>query len=112
MSNGSYGNENDEPIKLVSPTPDHKGLVIEEEGLKLLRSITGPVAVVSIVGPQRGGKSTLLNLLHHRTPSGSYSFYISYIFYIFYCSYISYIFYCSYISYIFYCSYISFISIF
>jgi len=80
------------PIKLISPTPDHKGLVLEPEGLQALREIAGEVAVVTIVGPQRGGepkiradskhfhssdsgwrhtgKSTLLNLLHHRSPAG------------------------------------------
>jgi len=60
----------DQPIKLLSPSPDHKKLVLEPEALKLLRSLNGPVSVVSIVGPQRGGKSTLLNLLQSRRPGG------------------------------------------
>jgi hypothetical protein len=35
-----------------------------------LRAISGPVVLVTIVGSQRGGKSTLLNLLHSRKTAG------------------------------------------
>ena len=46
------------PIKLLSPSADHRGLVLEPEGLEALRRLKGEVAVVTIVGPQRGGEST------------------------------------------------------
>ena len=40
------------------------------ETLKVLLQIKGPIVLVTIVGTQRGGKSTLLNLLHSRKTSG------------------------------------------
>jgi hypothetical protein len=40
------------------------------ETLEILRCITSPISVVSGVGPQRLGKSTILNLFHSRKTSG------------------------------------------
>ena len=40
------------------------------ETLEILRGITSPISVVSGVGPQRLGKSTILNLFHSRKTSG------------------------------------------
>ena len=56
----SYGDADATPVKLLSPTEDHKGLKLEPAGLDLLRSIKGQVAVVTIVGPQRGGETRSL----------------------------------------------------
>ena len=38
-------------------------LILQEQALKILQSITGPVCVISIVGPCRTGKSYILSRL-------------------------------------------------
>lgn len=60
----------DKPVHLLQPTDDRSKLILNPEALKALKSIKGPVVLVSIVGTQRGGKSTLLNLMHSRQTSG------------------------------------------
>ena len=47
----------------MSPVDSHTKLQIEHEGLDFLRSITGPVSPVVVIGPYRSGKSFLLNQL-------------------------------------------------
>lgn len=58
------------PVQLLRPDDKHMGLIPQEEGLAYLNSIEGPVLLVAVVGNQRGGKSTLLNLLHSRSTVG------------------------------------------
>jgi hypothetical protein len=73
------------PIHLLQPTADRSKLMLNPDALKALKSIAGPVVLVAIVGMpklffslllysstgnQRGGKSTLLNLMHSRQTSG------------------------------------------
>lgn len=57
------------PIHLLRPSPDHGSLVADPEAMAALEAL-GPVSVVSVVGNQRGGKSTLMNLLHSRALRG------------------------------------------
>ena len=73
------------PFLLLEPDPEHRRLVLaqvltlcphthaervrEQGALTALRGLPGPIVIVSIVGPQRGGKSTLLNLVHPSGPS-------------------------------------------
>ena len=47
--------------KLLRKSASGAGLELCEEGLEFLRSIKDPVALVTIVGPTRGGKSLTLN---------------------------------------------------
>lgn len=58
------------PVQLLRPDDKHMGLIPQEDGLAYLNNIEGPVLLVAVVGNQRGGKSTLLNLLHSRTTVG------------------------------------------
>lgn len=77
------------PLRLVKPNEARTKLETVPETLELLRSVKAimgqgdnrrlhslfdpfqnPVAVVAIIGPQRGGKSTIMNLLHGRELSG------------------------------------------
>eukprot|EP00928_Gymnodinium_smaydae_P033435 TRINITY_DN23955_c0_g2_i2.p1 TRINITY_DN23955_c0_g2~~TRINITY_DN23955_c0_g2_i2.p1 ORF type:complete len:1015 (+),score=152.55 TRINITY_DN23955_c0_g2_i2:96-3140(+) len=58
-----------EPIHLLTPSADHASLVLNPAALRRLSAI-GSVSVLSVVGNQRGGKSTLMNLLHSRRLSG------------------------------------------
>jgi polynucleotide 5'-kinase involved in rRNA processing len=84
------------PLRLVKPNESRTKLETCPEALELLRSVKAtansgsklkyaptltfsnllrnllqnPVAVVAIIGPQRGGKSTIMNLLHGRGMSG------------------------------------------
>jgi len=58
------------PMHLFKPSEDHTTLVLVPETVKLLSQLKGPVVIVTIVGTQRGGKSTLLNLLHSRKTAG------------------------------------------
>jgi hypothetical protein len=55
------------PVNLLLPDASHSTFVINEEGLAQLAEITEPVAVVSVIGPYRSGKSFLLNQLLNRT---------------------------------------------
>lgn len=57
------------PLHLLRPSGDHRSLVADPVVLKKLREL-GPVTVLSVVGTQRGGKSTLMNLLHGRKLQG------------------------------------------
>lgn len=47
--------------KLLRKSANGTGLELCEEGLEFLRGINGSVALVTIVGPTRSGKSTTLN---------------------------------------------------
>ena len=54
-------------LHVLVPDPTHSHLVPNEDVFSTLQKLgDDPVVVVSIVGAQRGGKSTLLNLLHSR----------------------------------------------
>ena len=48
---------------LLPDAKTHTKLVLQDEGLAFLRQVRGPVAVVSVVGAYRSGKSFLLNEL-------------------------------------------------
>ena len=49
------------PVALLLPDPQsHTKLVLQEDALALLRSLRGPLGVVSVVGAYRTGKSFLL----------------------------------------------------
>ena len=50
-------------FSIVRPVEGHTRLEVEEEGLAVLRSISGPVVPVIVIGPYRSGKSFLLNQL-------------------------------------------------
>jgi hypothetical protein len=50
-------------VPLVLPLDSRSQLAVQPEGLQLLRSITGPLAPVVIIGPYRSGKSFTLNQL-------------------------------------------------
>lgn len=58
-----------EPIHLLRPSQDHRSLVAEPSAMQRLRAL-GPVSVLAVIGNQRGGKSTLMNLLHGRRLQG------------------------------------------
>lgn len=47
--------------KLLKKSANGTGLELCREGLEFLKSIDGPVALVTIVGPERSGKSFTLN---------------------------------------------------
>jgi len=55
------------PLHLLRPDDTHTSLVCIPEAMAALRQIIGPVKVCSLVGTQRQGKSSLLNLLHKRS---------------------------------------------
>jgi polynucleotide 5'-kinase involved in rRNA processing len=59
-----------EPLHLFRPSDKHQRLEIVPETMEKLKAIQGPIVVITVVGTQRGGKSTLLNLLHSRRTSG------------------------------------------
>lgn len=58
------------PFHLFKPAKDHSKLELVSETLEYLKKIKKPVCIITVVGTQRGGKSTLLNLLHSRKTSG------------------------------------------
>lgn len=58
------------PMQLCRPSPCHTYLEAVPETLEALRDVDARVAVVSGVGSQRIGKSTILNLLHSRRTDG------------------------------------------
>jgi hypothetical protein len=60
------------PLHLLRPSADRTGLVANPEACAALEAICTPITVVSIVGNQRGGKSTLMNLFHGRMLSGGF----------------------------------------
>jgi len=50
------------PFQILAPADARRtSLVVVEEGLRILESLQGPVAVVAVVGPYHSGKSFLLN---------------------------------------------------
>ena len=51
----------DEPIPLVTYAPNTKNFTLTGDGLDFLRSISSPIAVISVAGRYRTGKSYLLN---------------------------------------------------
>ena len=55
--------EDDLPIQLVRPAPNHRDLELVESSLSLLRKLRGPVAMVAVVGKFHSGKSFLMNQL-------------------------------------------------
>jgi hypothetical protein len=59
-----------QPLQLCRPSKNHLYLEPVPETLEILKSVKSAVSVVSGVGPQRLGKSTILNLFHSRKTSG------------------------------------------
>ncbi len=57
-------------FQLLRPSADHSCLVPVDETLVALAQVTDPLSVVTGVGTQRLGKSTLLNLFHSRVTAG------------------------------------------
>ncbi|CAD7701518.1 unnamed protein product [Ostreobium quekettii] len=51
------------PVAVVLPVVSTSRLRVDQEGLKILQNIEGPVAPVVVIGPYRSGKSFLLNQL-------------------------------------------------
>eukprot|EP01116_Phalansterium_solitarium_P002978 TRINITY_DN1336_c0_g1_i2.p1 TRINITY_DN1336_c0_g1~~TRINITY_DN1336_c0_g1_i2.p1 ORF type:complete len:546 (-),score=208.97 TRINITY_DN1336_c0_g1_i2:375-2012(-) len=60
----------DHPMHLCKPDDNHERLEVVPDTLRLLSQIKQPIVLVTVVGTQRGGKSTLLNLLHSRRTQG------------------------------------------
>lgn len=58
------------PLHILRPTSDHSSFELDVEAMAILEAIQTPVTVVSIIGSQRGGKSTLMNLFCSRRCSG------------------------------------------
>lgn len=56
-------NEFRQPYAIVHPVSDHTKLLVDNDGLDVLRRINGPVAPVVVIGPYRSGKSFTLNQL-------------------------------------------------
>jgi hypothetical protein len=50
-------------LPLALPDDTHTKLVLQPEAVEWLRGLRGPIALVSIIGPYRSGKSFLLNRL-------------------------------------------------
>ncbi|KAK9810969.1 hypothetical protein WJX73_001870 [Symbiochloris irregularis] len=50
-------------FSVIAPVEGHTRLSVSEEGLDVLRKISGPVVPVIVIGPYRSGKSFLLNQL-------------------------------------------------
>ena len=48
-------------VSILEPVPDSTKLHVNEEGLRLLRSMPGRLAPVVVIGPYRSGKSFLIN---------------------------------------------------
>jgi hypothetical protein len=61
---------NGECCQLLKPADDHASLVLVHETLEALARVSDPISVVTGVGTQRLGKSTLLNLFHSRVTAG------------------------------------------
>lgn len=60
----------DEAIPLITYVPNSKTLVITPEGMDFLRSLTSPIAIISVAGLYRTGKSYLLNRVLLNRKSG------------------------------------------
>ena len=60
----------DEPISLVTYTPNTQNFVLTPDALDFLRSLNSPIAVVSVAGLYRTGKSYLLNRVLLNRKSG------------------------------------------
>lgn len=58
---------NDAPIQIVKPSNDHKKLILDEENIKAISKIKGPVATIGVVGKFHSGKSFLMNQLMGKT---------------------------------------------
>ncbi|XP_077505269.1 uncharacterized protein LOC144115021 isoform X2 [Amblyomma americanum] len=58
---------NDAPIQIVKPSADHKKLIVDDENIKAISKIKGPVATVGVVGKFHSGKSFLMNQLMGKT---------------------------------------------
>ncbi len=56
--------------QLLKPADDHTSLLLVHETLEALARVSDPISVVTGVGTQRLGKSTLLNLFHSRVTAG------------------------------------------
>eukprot|EP00929_Paragymnodinium_shiwhaense_P101384 TRINITY_DN64440_c0_g1_i1.p1 TRINITY_DN64440_c0_g1~~TRINITY_DN64440_c0_g1_i1.p1 ORF type:complete len:1054 (-),score=227.64 TRINITY_DN64440_c0_g1_i1:118-3279(-) len=61
----SYG----EPLHLLRPSTDRSTLELNPDAMASLEEL-GAVCVVSILGNENVGKSTLMNYLYHRRPNG------------------------------------------
>lgn len=48
-------------VPIIEPVPDSTKLRVSDGGLQLLRSMTGRLAPVVVIGPYRSGKSFLIN---------------------------------------------------
>ncbi len=57
-------------LQLLKPSADHSCLLLVNETVEALAQVSDPVSVVTGVGTQRLGKSTLLNLFHSRVTCG------------------------------------------
>ncbi|GIX63241.1 uncharacterized protein BcabD6B2_26760 [Babesia caballi] len=53
-----------EPVQLVRPAANRLGLELVEDGIRVLRSIPKPIAIVAAIGSVKTGKSSLLNVLN------------------------------------------------
>ena len=60
----------DEPLELIAYSARTHNFVLSSEGLKFLRSLSSPLAVISVAGPNKTGKSYLLNQLLPKGKSG------------------------------------------
>jgi hypothetical protein len=57
-------------FQLLMPSADHSCLIPVNATLEALAQVSDPVSVITGVGTQRLGKSTLLNLFHSRVTAG------------------------------------------
>lgn len=56
--------------ELISFDPNSKKFIVQDDALAVLKKLTGPVAVISVCGKARMGKSTLLNQLLGKLSGG------------------------------------------
>jgi len=62
------------PVRLFSPDPTAKSrIVVDPEGLGALRALEGPVALVTVVGRARSGKSLTANAVVGVKPSSGFA---------------------------------------
>ena len=64
----------EKPIILLAPSNSdgRKRFALNPKAVALLQRVKEPISVVSTIGNQRGGKSTLMNLLFSRELSGGF----------------------------------------